>query len=120
MLGPQIASGGMGSVRVGLKRGALGFQRLVAVKRLHPHLAGDTNFVARFKDEIRLVSRLTHPNIVQAFDVIEGPDELALVMEYVDGVTLHELLRDAGVTGSLLPVAIAVGIVVGSGPMLGM
>jgi eukaryotic-like serine/threonine-protein kinase len=111
MLGPQIAAGGMGSVRVGLKRGALGFQRLVAVKRLHPHLAGDANFVARFKDEIRLVSRLTHPNIVQAFDVIEGTDELALVMEYVDGVTLHELLRDAVVAGSLLPVAIAVGIV---------
>jgi len=111
MLGPELAAGGMGSVRVGLKLGALGFQRLVAVKRLHPHLTEDANFVARFKDEIRLVSRLTHPNIVQAFDVIEGEGELALVMEYVDGVTLHELLRDVTLTGSLLPVPIAVGIV---------
>lgn len=111
MVGPQIAAGGMGSVRVGLKLGALGFQRLVAVKRLHPHLASEPGFVARFNDEVRLVSRLTHPNIVQVFDVIKVDDELALVMEFVDGVTLHELNRDAREAGRSLSVPVAVGIV---------
>jgi len=101
----------MGAVRIGLKSGALGFQRLVAVKSLHPHLSSDPHFVARFKDEIRLVSRLIHPNIIQAFDVIEVADELALVMEFVDGVTFKELLQDARDAGSLLGMPIAVGIV---------
>lgn len=111
LLGPQLAAGGMGVVRIGLKSGALGFQRLVAVKSLHPHLSSDPNFVARFKDEIRLVSHLIHPNIVQAFDVIEVADELALVMEFVDGVTFKELLQDARDAGSQLGMPIAVGIV---------
>jgi len=101
----------MGSVQLALKLGALGFQRLMAVKRLHPHLATDANFVARFKDEIRLLSRLTHPNIAQAFDVLEVAGELTLVMEFVDGVTLNELQRDARDAGQLLALPVAVGLV---------
>jgi eukaryotic-like serine/threonine-protein kinase len=101
----------MGTVHLGLKQGALGFRRFLAIKRLHPHLAADSDFVARFKDEIRLVSRLNHPNVVQTFDVLESAGELALVMEYVDGVTLHQLLRDASSVDTPLPVPVAVGIV---------
>ncbi len=110
-LGQHLASGGMGSVHVGLKVGALGFQRLVAIKRLHPHLARDADFVARFKDEIRLVSPLTHPNIVQTFDVVESDGGLALILEFVEGVTLHDLLADAREAGIALPVPVAAGVV---------
>jgi serine/threonine protein kinase len=110
-LGQHLASGGMGSVHIGLKVGALGFQRLVAIKRLHPHLAGDADFAARFKDEIRLVSPLTHPNVVQTFDVVESDGGLALILELVEGVTLHELLSDAREAGVVLPVAVAAGFV---------
>lgn len=95
---------------MGLKLGALGFQRLVAIKRLHEHLVHDAEFAIRFKDEIRLVSRLGHPNIVQTIDVVEQEGELALVMEFVEGVTLHQLLLDAGEAGVLVPVPVAAGI----------
>lgn len=111
LLGERIAAGGMGTVHLGLKQGALGFRRLLAIKRLHGHLAHEIDFVARFKDEIRLVSRLQHPNIVQTLDVLEESGELALVMEFVEGVTLHTLLKDARSVGVALPVPVAVGIV---------
>src|SRR5690606_30532546 len=111
LLGERIASGGMGTVHLGLKQGALGFRRLLAIKRLHGHLAHEVDFVARFKDEIHLVSRLNHPNIVQTLDVLEEAGELALVMEFVEGVTLHELLSDARIAGVELPIALAVGVV---------
>lgn len=110
LLGPAIAAGGMGSVHLGLKQGALGFRRLLAIKRLHGHLARDPEFVARFKDEIRLVSRLNHPNIVQTFDVVEVDHELALVMEYVEGVTLYQLIKDAESVGQRLPVEVIAGV----------
>lgn len=110
LLGERLASGGMGVVHLGLKLGALGFQRLVAIKRLHEHLVHDAEFTIRFKDEIRLVSRLGHPNIVQTIDVVEQEGELALVMEFVEGVTLHQLLLDAREAGVLVPVPVAVGI----------
>ncbi len=111
LIGEQIAAGGMGTVHLGLKQGALGFRRLLAIKRLHIHLAQDPDFVARFKDEIRLVSCLNHPNLVQTFDVLETEGQLALVMEFVEGVTLHELLKDAVDARTELPIAVAVGIV---------
>jgi serine/threonine protein kinase len=100
----------MGVVHLGLKLGALGFQRLVAIKRLHEHLVHDAEFAIRFKDEIRLVSRLGHPNIVQTIDVVEQEGELALVMEFVEGVTLQQLLLDAREAGVLVPVPVAAGI----------
>lgn len=111
LIGERIAAGGMGTVNLGLKHGALGFRRLVAIKRLHAHLAAEPDFVARFKDEIRLVSRLNHPNVIQTFDVLESTDELALVMEYVEGVTLHQLMRDASTARAQLPIPVAVGVV---------
>jgi eukaryotic-like serine/threonine-protein kinase len=112
LVGPRIAAGGMGTIHVGLKQGALGFQRLLAIKRLHSHLALEPDFVARFKDEIHLVSRLTHPNVVQTFDVVDSAGEVALVMEFVDGVTLQDLLKDAVQADTFLPVPVAVGIVI--------
>jgi len=111
VIGERIAAGGMGTVHVGLKIGALGFQRLVAMKRLHPHLAQDAEFVSRFKDEIRLVSRLTHPNVVQTLDVAEENGELVLIMEFVDGVTLHELLTDAKDAGASVPAPVVLGAI---------
>jgi serine/threonine-protein kinase len=110
LLGERLAVGGMGSVYMGLKTGALGFQRVVAIKRLHAHLVHAAESVTRFKDEIRLVSRLSHPNLVQTFDVLESEGELVLVMEYVDGETLHALLQDARAAGVRLPVGVVAAI----------
>jgi serine/threonine-protein kinase len=109
-LGERFAAGGMGTVHFGLKRGALGFQRVVAIKQMHLHLVQSPEFVARFKHEIRVVSRLSHPNIVDTLDVIEAQGELSLVMEYVDGDTLYDLLKEARKSGSLLAIPAVVGI----------
>jgi eukaryotic-like serine/threonine-protein kinase len=109
-LGERFAAGGMGSVHFGLKCGALGFQRVVAIKQMHSHLLETPEFVARFKHEIRVVSRLSHPNIVDTLDVIEAQGELNLVMEYVDGDTLCDLLKAARESGLQLGISAAVGI----------
>jgi serine/threonine protein kinase len=109
-LGERFAAGGMGTVHFGLKRGALGFQRVVAIKQMHSHLLETPEFVSRFKHEIRVISQLSHPNIVDTLDVIEAQGELNLVMEYVDGDTLYDLLKEARESGSLLGIPAAVGI----------
>jgi eukaryotic-like serine/threonine-protein kinase len=93
----------MGSVLLGRTTGAAGFSRLVAVKRLHPHHAQDPGFISRFKDEVRVSGSVQHPNVVQTLDVLSASGGLLLVMEYIDGATLHALLEDAAKQGRSLP-----------------
>ena len=59
-----IASGGMATVHLGRALGEGGFERLVAVKVMHAHLAEEPEFVAMFLDEARLAARIRHPNVV--------------------------------------------------------
>src|SRR5207247_693013 len=70
--------------------------RPVALKVLSEHLAHDDAFRTRFLREARLAARLSHPGIVKVFDVGEAERGLQMVMEYVDGDTLDELLRRRG------------------------
>jgi len=73
-------------------------ERLVAVKLLAEHLADDDAFVARFRLEAVAAARLQHPNIVQVFDSGLDPasDRHYIVMEYVEGPSCADLLRDQG------------------------
>lgn len=88
-----LASGGMARVHFGRVSGAGGFSRPVAIKRLHPQLANDPEFVTMFVDEARLCGRIRHPNVVATLDVVKTDDELFIVMEYIAGETLSKLLR---------------------------
>jgi serine/threonine-protein kinase len=101
----KLGSGGM-SVVIMAEDTVL--QRTVALKMLAEHLAGDDDFVTRFRHEALAVAKLQHPNIVQVFD--SGRDESTgkhfIAMEYVDGTPLSELLRG----GQKLPVARALSI----------
>ena len=106
----QLAGGGMGSVYLALMRGPAAFSRLVAIKCLHTRWVDDPKYVARFATEVRLTTRIRHPNVVEALDVVEAGGELFLVMEYVDGVTLAALLADLGRLGRPLPVELAAGM----------
>ncbi|HEX8099089.1 MAG TPA: protein kinase, partial [Actinomycetota bacterium] len=87
----RIASGGMGEVYRGhdpiLKRD-------VAIKILHPHLAGDRGFVDRFRREAQAVGGLSHPNIVGVYDWGSTNGTYFMVMEFVSGVTLRMLLTE--------------------------
>jgi serine/threonine-protein kinase len=88
-----IASGGMAQVCLGRALGAGGFERLVAVKAMHAHLAAEPDFVAMFLDEARLAARIRHPNVVATLDVQQDEEGLFLVMEYVEGPALQPVLR---------------------------
>jgi serine/threonine-protein kinase len=89
----KIASGGMATVYFGRMLGAAGFTRTVAIKRLHPHLAEEPDFVSMMIDEARLVARVQHPNVAQTLDVVTEGGELLIVMEYVAGESLARLMR---------------------------
>ena len=107
----QLASGGMGVVHLGRMLGAVGFQRTVAIKRLHPHLANEKEFVDAFVDEARLASRVHHPNVVQTLDVVSEGGEVFLVMEFIFGSVLSSVWRELVKTNTRIPRPIALGIV---------
>ncbi len=99
----EIAAGGMATVHFGRLVGPVGFSRTVAIKRLHPQYAKDPEFVAMFLDEARLASRIQHPNVVTTLDVVNMPNEVFLVMEYVQGESLSRLIRNARKGGGRVP-----------------
>ena len=108
-LGP-LASGGMGTVYLG-RMTAGGTTRTVAMKVMHPHLADNTDMVAMFLDEARVATRLRHPNVVGVLDMDMLGDELVIVMEYVEGITLAEMQSALRLRGKELPIGFAARIV---------
>ena len=87
-----------------------GFQRLYAIKRLHPHLQREEEFVDMFLDEARLAARIHHPNVVSILEVGESKRGYYLVMEYIEGDTLAHLLARSAQQGTKLPVDVTVRI----------
>ncbi|MEO1170931.1 MAG: protein kinase, partial [Myxococcota bacterium] len=103
----RIAAGGMGYVELAqLTKG--GFERSYAIKRLHPHLLEDPAVRDMFLDEARLAGLVRHPNVVSVLDVIEDERGPALVMEYIDGISLARVIV-AGDEGDDFPLTFSVG-----------
>jgi serine/threonine-protein kinase len=100
----------MATIRLAQQAGPHGLSRIVAVKQLHQQFASNDEFVAMFRDEIRVATRVVHPNVVPILDVVSAQGELLLVLEYVHGESLSRLQK-----GSRAPVPpeIASTIVVG-------
>jgi eukaryotic-like serine/threonine-protein kinase len=114
LLFEPLASGGMARVHLGRLVGPVGFSRMVAIKRLHSHLAAEGEFVAMFLDEARLAARVQHPNVVAILDVVSQPDELFIVLEYVPGESLSALNRAQVDAGQCIPTEIAISVMVGA------
>src|SRR5579883_3412176 len=74
-------------------QGAHGFEKLLVVKRMLPHLAEDPSFVDMFIDEAKLTSRLSHPKIVQVLEFGEVDGQYFIALEYVDGTDCLAVLR---------------------------
>ena len=91
----QIAAGGMATVSLGRIEGVGGFQRFVAIKRLHPHLAQEPEFVEMFLDEARLAAKIHHQNVVPILEIGASGGHYFLVMEYIEGATLGRLMARA-------------------------
>jgi serine/threonine protein kinase len=89
----KIAVGGMAELFKAQQRGVQGFQKIVAIKRILPHFSDNEDFVTMFIDEAKLAAQLTHPNIVQIFDLGKAGSSYYIAMEYVNGRDLRTLLR---------------------------
>ena len=85
-----LGQGGMGVVYLARQKK---LDRLVAIKAISPYLAQEPEIRERFAAEASVLARLSHPNIVTLYDYIEKPDALYLVMEYVEGNPLSEILK---------------------------
>jgi serine/threonine-protein kinase len=109
----RIGAGGMGVVHLGRLLGSAGFERAVAIKRIHPALATDQQFIALFRDELRLLARVRHQHVISALDVVETDGHLLLVMEYVHGESLAALLQRSARAKRPIPIEIAVTIACG-------
>ncbi|MCU1582289.1 MAG: eukaryotic-like serine/threonine-protein kinase [Microbacteriaceae bacterium] len=72
----------------------LRLERRVAIKVMHGHLADDSEYKARFIQEARSAARLAHPNVVNVYDQGQDDDTAYLVMEYLPGITLRDLLQE--------------------------
>jgi serine/threonine protein kinase len=110
MLFGQIGAGGMACVHLGRRVGPAGFSRLVAIKRLHPHLGKQREFVHAFLDEARIAARVSHPNVVSIDDVVMDGDEVLLVMDYVNGRSLSFLAGAERAQGRSVPPPVATAI----------
>src|SRR6185295_15115462 len=85
----RMAQGGMGEVFLAVAVGADGFEKPVVIKRLLPKFAGRADVVSLLAAEAKLMTRLTHPNIVQVIDFGRGDEsDYFVVMELVSGTNL--------------------------------
>jgi len=99
----RLAVGGMAELFKAQLIGQLGFEKLVAIKKILPHLAVDQNFVEMFIDEARITAQLDHRNIVAVFELGTDADTPYIAMQYVDGLDVLALLRECARAQIRLP-----------------
>jgi len=99
----RLARGGMSTVYLAVDQR---LDREVALKVLHPHLAADENFLGRLGREAKAAARLSHPHVVGVLDQGNDGTTAYLVMEYIKGHTLRDVLKDRGALPPRLALAL--------------
>jgi TonB family protein len=89
----KIATGGMAEVWKARMRGVEGFQKIVAIKKILPHLSDNQDFIEMFIDEAKLAAQLNHNNIIHIYDLGKIQSSYYIAMEYIDGYDLKTILR---------------------------
>ena len=107
----RLAEGGMAEIFLARQTGIGGFEKLVVVKRILPHLAREKTFVEMFLDEAVIAAQLNHPNIVQIYDLGQADENYFIAMEYLEGETLGHLARQGVEAGRPLPYHLIGGII---------
>jgi serine/threonine protein kinase len=108
----RLGVGGMATVHRALEHGVEGFERVVALKRLLPHLAEDASFIKAFVREAKLASLLNHVNIVQIYELGRVGTEYFISMEYIDGRDVRRILRHARKVTGPPPIHVTVGLMI--------
>src|SRR5437773_1780711 len=101
-----LAEGGMGEILLAKQSGPAGFEKEVAVKRMHRRWANDPRLVAMFLDEARIAARLNHPNIVQVTDFGKLDNTYFLCMERLTGADLKKILNIQAKRQQFIPLQI--------------
>ncbi len=99
----ELGRGSTSVVYLAALRGPQGFNKLFALKRLRPALAQDPAFVAMFLAEARLAARLSHPNVVSTLEIEDGEALPYIVMEYLDGQPLQQVVAAARMAFTPIP-----------------
>jgi serine/threonine-protein kinase len=108
----QLAVGGMAEVYLARASGPAGFEKECVIKRILPSLSSDKQFVQMFLDEARIAARLSHPNIVQIFELGElAGNEHFIAMEYVHGLDVQQIIDAERTRKGRVPLAVALRIV---------
>src|SRR5690606_26046668 len=106
----RIGRGGMASVWIARERVSPNTSRLVAIKAMLPDLASEPEFVSMFLDEVRLVSAIRHPNVVDVYEVGEQNGVMWMAMEWIEGESLHGIFTEAS-KRHIIPIEIAVRVI---------
>ncbi|MBI3535702.1 MAG: protein kinase, partial [Deltaproteobacteria bacterium] len=103
----QIGRGGMAEVFRAKLKGIGGFEKIVAVKRILPSFARDPAFRDQFLAEAKLSAQLTHPNIVSVFEVGIENETPFMILEWIDGFNLKELMNHHCDEGKQISIPVA-------------
>ncbi len=103
----KIAAGGMAEVFKARMSGEEGFEKIVAIKRILPHMADSVDFITMFIDEAKLAAQLTHSNIIHIYDLGKVDAYHYIAMEYVEGRDLRSILKMGPERGWPLPLELA-------------
>ncbi|MEM6995066.1 MAG: serine/threonine-protein kinase [Myxococcota bacterium] len=109
----RLAVGGMGELLLARAAAPGGVQKLVAIKRVRSEYASDEAFVTMFLNEARLAATLDHPNVVRTYDLVEDDGNFFMVMEYLHGESLGQILNTVVSAGAQVPVEHIITIALG-------
>ncbi len=107
----QLAVGGMAEIYLARANGPAGFEKECVIKRISSRFASDEQFVRMFLDEARIAARLSHPNIVQIYDLGQEGQDFFIAMEYVAGVDLEQIIDAEKARGGRVPIPVALRII---------
>ena len=107
----KIAVGGMAEIYKAKVFGVDGFEKTLAIKKILPHFSKDEEFISMITNEAKLVVQLSHPNIVQVYDLGRVRSDYFISMEFIDGMNLRQLMRFAKKNKKTIPIEIVLFIV---------
>ncbi|NUN16180.1 MAG: protein kinase [Myxococcales bacterium] len=111
VLEKQLAIGGMAEIFIAEQHGPAGFAKTLCIKRILQTYANDSTFIEMFLDEARTAAKLSHPNIVQIFELGEIDGSYYIAMEYIKGASLSKIIRKLKENGLNLPLHYAAKII---------